>query len=937
MTPSTKVVLALAIVGGFAACGEEVAIPPDDLAPTSLARLSFPTGGSIEVKLATVNVNTVDVRLLLEASEPAVIHYTSDGSEPVAGAEGTSEAASPTFFTVTDTATYRWYAVDLAGNEEHEKHSVQLRFDREAPELFVEPVGGVFAGPVVVQVSSNEMVDLLYTTDGTLPRESSESTERVSLPAEFELRKTTTLNLLLLDEAGNATPETFTYIIDSQAPTTRADPPGGRFLAPVSVVLTTDDESAQIQYTLDGQNPDGDSPVYSGPIRVAEDAELRFRGVDDGGNAEATQSLSFTVGPRYPRAPSYGEDRQRFDNAGGLHLATVLMEAAGPLSKREDARAHRVDYLAWATGRAAADALLFRSGVGPHVLHSEGIKAVATGGEGSADDNENGTNLDETWWARVLQLADRAGTTPPDGLHPVGMFYRAGQASLLQRPPERRLADGRPVSEEDYAHMRWAGSGATDRVVTVEAQAAGLRALVARARAALVKHPQGEGDFGTQVVEVLGLRCGGCHREGGVTPRLREASDYAEAGLWTAGEADARVLDLLSGAEVHFPDPAPEGQVDLVAEWIAAGAEAGETSPAPGPTGREGLVALLAADSLGLTLSNSVERLIFDPESGRLGPLVVGTEGQFVVAAADATEGPAPGGLPRRIDQLLVIDPAFTTGPQAAFAGALIELLRFIEASGALFDTPPLAGSPSLPRAQSFATDLLRVTLDALFAHVWREGAVRESWRGTTDVSQRVDTAAMADVAATFIRAEGVGGLVLEDRASELMGKLGALRTEAGDYLEGGTVQTGPDYDARRTLRTQLAVLRALALRAEAHAGAADDARALWARLEALWWDSDAGAWQTTLGIDRYEYDPALAARVVEVLALLDESDLVDEAGDRLSTFVEGTVVGRMLLTETWMTGEIGAGPDADGDGIPRPEGHSGEGAPPVFVGSVSF
>lgn len=82
--------------------------------------------------------------------------------------------------------------------------------------------------------------------------------------------------------------------IDTAPPVTTANPPGGIFGATVAVTLSTN-EAATTFYTVDGSTPDPQSPVYTGPLSIADDTSLRFFSVDSAGNSEAVRSESYVI------------------------------------------------------------------------------------------------------------------------------------------------------------------------------------------------------------------------------------------------------------------------------------------------------------------------------------------------------------------------------------------------------------------------------------------------------------------------------------------------------------------------------------------------------------------------------------------------------------------------------------------------------------------
>src|SRR5205807_7660079 len=83
-------------------------------------------------------------------------------------------------------------------------------------------------------------------------------------------------------------------------PTTAASPAGGRYNATQQVTLACADNvggtgCAATHYTVDGSTPTAASPLYTGPIAIADNATLRFFSVDVQGNAEAPRQEIYVI------------------------------------------------------------------------------------------------------------------------------------------------------------------------------------------------------------------------------------------------------------------------------------------------------------------------------------------------------------------------------------------------------------------------------------------------------------------------------------------------------------------------------------------------------------------------------------------------------------------------------------------------------------------
>lgn len=87
-------------------------------------------------------------------------------------------------------------------------------------------------------------------------------------------------------------------LVDEEAPTTTATPPGGLFRAAPTVTLTCADAGSGCEgtwYTTDDSEPTASSTPYAGPIALVGTTTLRFFSMDAAGNAEAPRSETYVV------------------------------------------------------------------------------------------------------------------------------------------------------------------------------------------------------------------------------------------------------------------------------------------------------------------------------------------------------------------------------------------------------------------------------------------------------------------------------------------------------------------------------------------------------------------------------------------------------------------------------------------------------------------
>ena len=253
-------------------------------------------GGPVTVSLSAADVG----------SGVAMIHYTTDGSDPT--------VASPTYtapFTVAATATVKYRAWDNAGNVEP-VNSRLIQVDTAAPVSSIACNGstcssGWYGGAVSVGLSATDSQSgvsvIRYTTDGSDPDASSPA-----YAAPLTVGTTTTVKYRAWDNVGNVEPVSSQLIqIDTTAPVSSiscgSTCSSAWYGSAVSVSLSaTDSESgvAVIRYTTDGSDPTVSSPAYAAPLTIGVTTTVKYRAWDNAGNVEPVSSQLIQVDTTAP-------------------------------------------------------------------------------------------------------------------------------------------------------------------------------------------------------------------------------------------------------------------------------------------------------------------------------------------------------------------------------------------------------------------------------------------------------------------------------------------------------------------------------------------------------------------------------------------------------------------------------------------------------------
>lgn len=169
----------------------------DTTAPTVIAN---PVGGLYNT---TQNV-------VLTASEPANIYYTTDGSDPT-----TSSTQYTGPIAISADTVLKFFAVDAANNYSP-VYTETYTIDTTAPIVTANPAGGIYNTNKNVVLTASEPGTIYYTTDGSDP---TTSATRIQYTAPIVINANTLLKFYAIDTAGNPSGVySQNYTIDKKAP-----------------------------------------------------------------------------------------------------------------------------------------------------------------------------------------------------------------------------------------------------------------------------------------------------------------------------------------------------------------------------------------------------------------------------------------------------------------------------------------------------------------------------------------------------------------------------------------------------------------------------------------------------------------------------------------------------------------------------------------------
>lgn len=246
----------------------------------------------------------------LTADEPATIYYTTDGTTPTSDSATYAEAIA-----IEETTTLQFFAIDEVGNES--AVALELYTIAAPPDTTIEsgPSGEVnSADATFTYASSDTLATFECRLDeaafATCPTTGQTLTDLSEGDHTFEVRA--------VGIAGtDASPASRSWTVDVTAPSVSADPPGGAYLEPLSVTLTSDDSAASISFTTDGSDPATSGITYTQPIAVDTPTTVSFIAVDTAGNVSAVQTEDYTFDVDFTDDFETG-DMSRWDLNNGL-------------------------------------------------------------------------------------------------------------------------------------------------------------------------------------------------------------------------------------------------------------------------------------------------------------------------------------------------------------------------------------------------------------------------------------------------------------------------------------------------------------------------------------------------------------------------------------------------------------------------------------------
>lgn len=137
---------------------------------------------------------------------------------------------------------------------------------------------GCYSSTQIVRINVDEGISVFYTTDGTLPDESSS----LYNGSPIIVSKNTKIRTAAYEDEKLIGYDSVTVKIHTAAP--KASVNSGTYDEPFTVELSCVDKAAKIYYTTDGSVPTKNARLYTGPIKITEDTQLKYVALRSGRN-----------------------------------------------------------------------------------------------------------------------------------------------------------------------------------------------------------------------------------------------------------------------------------------------------------------------------------------------------------------------------------------------------------------------------------------------------------------------------------------------------------------------------------------------------------------------------------------------------------------------------------------------------------------------------
>lgn len=173
-----------------------------------------------------------------------------------------------------------------------EQSGTLIRSAEQAADPEFTPAAGTYTDEVEVTISAAEGAEIRYTTDGSIPNETS-----TVYTTPIKITENTTVKAVAY-QSGLTPSEIVSarYLIESSGQTRAPEftPAAGTYTDEVEVTISAT-EGAEIHYTTDGSAPDENSAVYTEPLKITESTTVKAVAYQDGLTPSKIVSAEYVI------------------------------------------------------------------------------------------------------------------------------------------------------------------------------------------------------------------------------------------------------------------------------------------------------------------------------------------------------------------------------------------------------------------------------------------------------------------------------------------------------------------------------------------------------------------------------------------------------------------------------------------------------------------
>lgn len=230
---------------------------------------------------ASSEVIDEDTLITITSSENASIYYTTDGSDPMTS-ETRKQYQEPFKPTLDSNITIKAYAT-LSGYLDSDIVEMTYSYSGKlpAPAFQYENKSELPFTSVSVSVDVAEGYVIYYTTDGSEPSKDSLQAQNNVIDLSDVEGNTVTIKAFTSKEGMNDSDIVTVTYTRKKVNTPQISPESQMFESEIEITITAED-SAQIFYTLNGEDPTSSSNSYSGPFTITNPATVKAIAIIEG-------------------------------------------------------------------------------------------------------------------------------------------------------------------------------------------------------------------------------------------------------------------------------------------------------------------------------------------------------------------------------------------------------------------------------------------------------------------------------------------------------------------------------------------------------------------------------------------------------------------------------------------------------------------------------